>query len=339
MERLERLVVHVEEALRLAKFEDEAHLRLALILLDSAAELIMHRAVSSERARYYWQAPLLESIDRAEQQGKSLPDDIKESQAELRSKMLTPSKLRTIDRNFDAKAEYLAELGSLPDAEVRVLRKVHAYRNEAYHRDKVRRGSLRSAVDICSYLVCTMMRDLDIAGLAISTNTPSGLVPYLGEQPWAHGFDAPKRVAGILLATSGMEEQDQLGIALSSHLDDRLQALLDGAEEIAGNLTAPAGEGWETETALVLVQVEDARRAAMMTPSVARHTRVPFTIEDLWHLRSRAQALTDQPEPVVAFAEFADIEDAFEPVEAKVEEVLIAIDREIQMQIDIARGK
>ena len=38
MERLERLVVHVEEALRLAGREDEAHLRLALTLLDSAVE-------------------------------------------------------------------------------------------------------------------------------------------------------------------------------------------------------------------------------------------------------------------------------------------------------------
>jgi hypothetical protein len=53
----------------------------------------------------------------------------------------------------------------------------------------------------------------------------------------------------------------------------------------------------------------------------------------------RAQALGHEVDPIAAFAEFADIEDAFEPVEVKVQEALVAIDHEIQLQIDIARGK
>lgn len=43
MQRLERLVVHVEEAMRLGSMSDEAHLRLALLMLDSASELILHQ--------------------------------------------------------------------------------------------------------------------------------------------------------------------------------------------------------------------------------------------------------------------------------------------------------
>src|SRR4051794_35335838 len=66
MERLERLVIHVEEALRLARYEDEAHLRLALMLLDSAAELILHRAVQTKVDLQYWEAHMLKSYDRAE---------------------------------------------------------------------------------------------------------------------------------------------------------------------------------------------------------------------------------------------------------------------------------
>lgn len=340
MQRLERLVVHVEEALRLAECDDEAHLRLALMLLDSAAELILQRAVQTKVALQYWDTHMLNKFDRAEQQGMQLPEDVRKSQAELRSRVLSTSKLRLLERNFDAKAEYLAELGDLPVAEVRVLRKLHAYRNEAYHRDKVRPGSLRSAVNIYSYLVCTMMRDLKITGLAISLEVPVGLKRYLGDDLWAAGFDAPKRIAEILLSSSGMDKQEELGIALGNHLDDRLQALLDGADEIAGFISGrPSGEEWDIETALVLVQVVDDRAAAFLTPDAARRTRVPFTVEDLEALRLRAQALAHETEPVAAFAEFADIEDAFEPVEGKVEEALIAIDREIQLQMDIARGK
>ncbi|TCJ32984.1 hypothetical protein E0504_40210 [Parafrankia sp. BMG5.11] len=40
---MERLVVHVDEAMRLGPMGDEAHLRLALLMLDSAAELILHQ--------------------------------------------------------------------------------------------------------------------------------------------------------------------------------------------------------------------------------------------------------------------------------------------------------
>lgn len=43
MRELERLVVHVEEAIRFGAMTDEPHLRLGLVLLDSAAELLMYR--------------------------------------------------------------------------------------------------------------------------------------------------------------------------------------------------------------------------------------------------------------------------------------------------------
>jgi hypothetical protein len=41
VKQLERLVVHVEEGIRLGTAADEAYLRLGLLLLDSVAELLM----------------------------------------------------------------------------------------------------------------------------------------------------------------------------------------------------------------------------------------------------------------------------------------------------------
>ena len=43
MDSLERLVVHVEEAVRFGTMNDDPHLRLGLMLLDGAAELLLHR--------------------------------------------------------------------------------------------------------------------------------------------------------------------------------------------------------------------------------------------------------------------------------------------------------
>ncbi len=220
-----------------------------------------------------------------------------------------------------------------------MLRKLHAYRNEAYHRDKVRSGSLRSAVNFYSYLVCTMMRDLNVTGGAVTLSSPAGLKPYLGEHGWSAGFAAPRLIAGALLASSGMDRQEQLGMALGNHLDDRLQAMLEGLEDIVEFVSnRRSHEEWDSGTALVLVQMDD-QTGALMTPDQARRQSVPLTLDDLGALRIRAQRLTHETDPVRAFAEFAGIEDVFEPVEVKVEEALIAIDREIQLQIDIARGK
>lgn len=64
-----------------------------------------------------------------------------------------------------------------------------------------------------------------------------------------------------------------------------------------------------------------------------------FDLDDLSALRKRAQTVANETDPVRAFAEFADVEDTFEGAEVKVGEALTAIDREVQLQIDIARGK
>ena len=72
MERRERPVVHIEEALLQAREEGETHLRLALLLLDSAAaELTLHRAVQVELSRQHANPRLLAALDREQAQGRS----------------------------------------------------------------------------------------------------------------------------------------------------------------------------------------------------------------------------------------------------------------------------
>ncbi len=339
MERLERLVVHIEEALRHGREEREPHLRLALLLLDSAAELILYRAVQAKLTWQHVDARLLAALDRAQAQGAQLSDEDRARQAELRTKVLSKTQRRSLERNFDAKAEYLVTQGDLPGATARALRKVHEYRNEAHHRDTVRAGSLRSAVDIYSYLVCTLLRDLNTIGPMVALGVPAGLRRYLGDSPWGGGFEAPRRIAEQLLDASGMAGRPQLGNALSAHLLDRLTDLQEGLEYIADWISElPGSTRWDARTALVLMQVDD-ETAFRLTPAGARATKVDVTPEDLARLREQAEAIEREADPVRSFADFAEIEDAFEAVEVKVKEALLAIEHEVQLQIDIARGK
>jgi hypothetical protein len=55
--------------------------------------------------------------------------------------------------------------------------------------------------------------------------------------------------------------------------------------------------------------------------------------------RREGEDLAGQVDDLQAFTTFADIEDAFEPIERKVLDLALGVDREIQHQIDAYLGK
>lgn len=57
---------------------------------------------------------------------------------QIRSKVLSKSKRRSIERDFNAKCDARVFDGQLAEAYGRALKKLHDYRNEAYHGDEVR---------------------------------------------------------------------------------------------------------------------------------------------------------------------------------------------------------
>ena len=64
MERLYWTVVQLEEAKRLVKQGDVAHLRLALILLDNAVEVMMHRVIEGKLRHANMYARMLENFPK-----------------------------------------------------------------------------------------------------------------------------------------------------------------------------------------------------------------------------------------------------------------------------------
>jgi hypothetical protein len=160
VDSLERLVVHVEEAVRLGCMNDDPHLRLGLMMLDSAAELLLHRECDS---RLRWAGEYRELVRAAEEwrvvMGKELS-----SAAGLREEAIPAALCRWIDRDFGAKCDYLVGRGVLAEPRARVLKKLHKYRNEAYRRDRLRLGTLASASRVYVYLLCTLMRDFPAHG-------------------------------------------------------------------------------------------------------------------------------------------------------------------------------
>lgn len=75
------------------------------------------------------------------------------------------------------------ELGQLAGPHARVLKKLHKYRNEAYHRDQLRVSTLEGAIKIYAYLVCSLMRDFPMHGtgglIDLAPHPPAGPLKYL----------------------------------------------------------------------------------------------------------------------------------------------------------------
>ena len=328
------MVVHVEEAVRLGTMSDDPHLRLGLILLDSAAELLLHRECHS---RLHWaEQDERQSVRLAEEMHQATGKE-PEWLAELREKAVPAARCRQIDRDFGAKCDYLLGLGVLAEPHARVLKKLHKYRNEAYHRDRFRLGTLASATKIYIYLVCSLMRDFPMTGtdgcIRVSPRPPAGLVRYLDDdESWQHlvvetgVWGLQRHIASRLLAEAGIALSSGMGEVLAQHFCDRLDALKETAEgAVALFYSQGRDEGWDWEAGLSLAQLDPRNLLRVMSSDEVKSAAVPVHPAQISQWRAEGEALASQTDDLAAFATFADLEDTFEPLEALV----------IQLQVDV----
>jgi hypothetical protein len=340
VDSLERLVVHVEEAMRLGCMNDDPHLRLGLIMLDRPAELLLHRECDS---RLRWAGQYRELIRGAEEWRVTMGKELT-SAAGLQEKAVPAAQCKRIDRDFSAKCDYLVGLGVLAEPRARVLKKLHKYRNEAYHRDRLRLGTLASATRIYAHPVCILMRDFPQHGTGGITHltpyVPAGLLKYLDDdEDWVSlmldrrkcaGLQA--RIASRLLAEAGPGLTSVVEV-LSQHFCGRLDAVREAAEDVASFFCQPGrDEGWDWKAALGLAQLDLPR---LPSSGQARSAAVPVGPGHIRQWRAEGEALAAQADDLAAFAAFADLEDAFEPVEALVMDLL----SEVEVHRDLVSGR
>ncbi|MEV6994352.1 hypothetical protein AB0N87_35055 [Streptomyces sp. NPDC093228] len=331
MERLELIVVQLEEAKGLIEKGRVPHLRLAFILLDSVTELILHRTVQTELWDQEILTGLLSTYKELAARGSA------EAAAEIPSiedRIIPKPELKNIDRNFDAKVAFLVDRGTLDPALGPVLQKLHKYRNEMYHRDKLRREVLRPATLIYFDSACTALGSYSQQFMAYGS-TPLGpeLTRFTGGP--MRGFleqNLPQKIAAQLRREVGLD-LPQVRSALAQYLDARLDEIRDGLTFIEDNLGVPQLVPGD---ALRLVQ---ANLAGNPTLEQVRGKTYPYSKADMERWRNEIAALKAINDKHDLVREYAAIEDALEPFEQLVERAVMDVDREVQLQSDIARGK
>lgn len=366
MENLERFVVHVEEAVRFATMDDVPHLRLGLVLLDGAAELLLLRECE---AQLYFAERARRSARKLERAWSEIMNqDTRPFVFEdTESKPPIPvGQRKKIDRDFGAKCDFLVERGILLEPVARVLKKLHKYRNRAYHRDQIRLATLTSATRIYVFLICWLMQNTPVRFLRFPSTQPAWASRYLHENESlldlliGDGFHT--RIATKLLADTNIDIPFGLGQALSEHFCDRLDAIQECAEEAALFFRKyEHDDGWDWEAALIRGQLDqplpqqgDEYRTdievicqaliggqtiekIMAPPRVissaeARTFRVRFPPSRLGQWRAQGRRLASQDDALTVFAAFADLEDALEPLEELMARFAIIIGHEDEYQ-------
>jgi hypothetical protein len=335
MRRLELTVIQLEEAKRFIQTDRIPYLRLALLLLDNAAEVLMHRSIQDELAYSDWYAQMAESV-------RCYPgkDDEKQRILLKYSAKIIPKKLQhAIDRDFNMKVDFLSQERqhiSVPIA--RVLKHIHYYRNEAYHNDRIRPDSIRPAVLILFDVVCTLLATLRRDSTTWYGGDSEAWLERYGISRHALGESEIQATISNALRVDLPVNFEGIRSALTMHLGSRLDGINESIDFINEN-AQPDRSREEIVKAVQYWKAGSGGNPWAFDDRSSLEFPARFTLASIEEWRREVSALQGVADKLELFNWFADIEDGFEPLEEMLNELAGLIDCAIQAEIDRRRGK
>lgn len=331
------ILLQLDEACRHIKDGRLAQLRLALLLLDNAAEIQMERCINNqlmyddfnERIRNR----LLEAPE--EERSNNLPDNLREL---IEWQPLTLNEKRSVRRYFDEKVRFLSE--RVKDFDVRLakpLSYLHKYRNEAYHHAKVRKETIETAAKLLLDINCELLLNLSFGSTCFD---PEEDYSWL-EQRFCKKIDfvfykedhISNAVRDFRLNIS--LDDKSIGQLLTEHLHSRIENVLDYLKFIIENTSCPDREAAIKDSFRFSQSQREKDGLSKYTYDVEKRHSLSFLNE----LIEQLPTITEPNEKYESFNRFSLLESEFEAVEESVNMLTAAVDDMIQMEIDIARGK
>jgi hypothetical protein len=327
MERLRRTVVQLEEAKRFILDGEVARLRLAVILLDNAVEVILHRRVSDTLQSANMYARMLQRFPDGplDAQGEAL-------RQEIAAKTIPQARQKRVARFFGEKLTLLTENGELPAATARALRHLHDYRNELQHHDRVRPESIRPAALILFDIALDLMVTLVPGSMSFGSDDDIDWLKDYGMEPIPFGRDDLREVIAAQLRHGLPLDTDGVRAALIAHLGTRLDVMEANSAELAGYALSPI------DLAGMLQQHQRWEQGLPDAPPNAANIAPFDKLDSLARWRSDVAGLTSIGDKLDLFDRFGTLEDELEPLERGLQEVVDAIEAAGEVASDIARG-
>lgn len=324
-------------------------LRVAYLLLDSAAETLMVRAV--KKVSWYLMRPDAPWYVKKDEQVKVDFSDFTQKEREKAARgeghvhwMFSKSQIGSIDRNFDDKLRFLVWDGDMPSPFVGVVSRLHEYRNEMYHREESRPNALRIVVHLYAWIIAEMLDRLR-PGV---TSYGSDADDYIRRTYKRMGMPTPALDDRLHFLSRGVDIQSDMAAALREALElDDVPELIadymtDRTRRTHGRLAFVA-EFMAEEKQTKFTEMDAVRMAyeswvdrngngAVQQSRLA--TRATIRKWDEWPDTTRSCS-----NPIEAFRSLAEFEAEFEDFERRVQELAFAVDGEINFRIDYAKGK
>ena len=255
-------------------------------------------------------------------------------------KPLTTSQKAKIDRLFDEKVNFLTERQPRFDPRLaETLQYLHKYRNEAYHRAKVRRETIRTAALILLEINCQLILSLRPGSMCFASDEDySWIRERFGLDPMRTLMGDAELKAMVDVIRSGVLPSDEsVAITLAEHLESRFEELYAALDFVVESLVGVPGP----EAALKKGQYfAEAERGTLDTLKCSLDGFAPkYTLNSLEKIQERLPEILKTTGRLDAFHRFSLLEKELEPIEVSVHRLADEVEQMIQLEIDVRRGK
>lgn len=333
MQFLGYVLVQIYEACGYIQDGRLAQLRIALLLLDNAAEIQMEQCIAERlsydeiRERLRSQALQIPEVERPE----ILQDLVLWEPLNVKEK-------HAVSQYFDEKVRYLTKRTKQLDSRLgSSLLYLHKYRNEAYHRSKVRKETIETAAKLLLDINCELLLSLSRGWTYASDGDYSWFEERFGE-PAPNLLQNKNLVPDAVAQFRATVDLDDDSIAqlFAKHLESRIHDVFEALDFVVENTRYP-----DRETAIRDSYGFAKARRKQSGPSgdYSRDAEKRHSVEFLNNLVKRLPEITKKKDRFESFQRFALLESGFEVVEKNVQKLAAEIGGMIEVESDRARGK
>ena len=333
--------------------------RLALILIDNATELILHRQCTGRLETDAMFAPIHYATQALLQDRDAGSEDLLSE--DLDGSILTPRQRAILKRRyFDKRLKVLEELEDLSQDERRFIRVAHGYRNELYHVGLARDDILRAVAGHYFVLCCNLFARMDAGVFSMVTSSEDRYtqvaIKYLGTRNGRIDFsNSDKGILASKLCDALPDTIPDLSVTLSDAADDAISEILECfaflVRENPLSLDAKSMlriAQWQFDlaaaverNALMGLWIDPNYRneldrivAELQSEWTQRFTSTPFKA---W--QQRASSLASESDPLVVLHSYESLRKDMSYLEGAIRSASDELDQWIQMEIDKRRGK
>lgn len=326
---LANVIDQMDLALDNLALEDRNYKRFALILVDNAIELTLHRFAEDKNSENKLWEPI----------GKT----------KFNPKLV----LAALGQHFEAKVKLAIALKLVSKDVGQTIIILHSFRNQAYHQG-LQHEEVISALSLFYFqVVCQVLSEYEPGWFSWSSNEeiPYRARKYLGNNPWKSNQEVCASAFSRL-----REVSEGFDLELIDDLSQHMEQVIDETDDMIDFLSSDSPEPKDRNSVILDCQAwpfaftEEGKAFAKENGCPAKNVfeHVEWITKNYtWPIRKdpvsswkrRLVSLKKESDNHKALKKYSDFMSQTSDVRTRITEAAIQLDQHIQQQIDMARGK